>query len=298
MIRAPTSLRFRSQNISLAVPIIPDLELDFQFDASSLFRPLEIYMTAIHLMVQLARRPWESTLFAMVADNINGFKVVVMILNPRQPTEPKQLEICHCVVALYRAVVIMTDGVLFCKMRAIIKLGGSYELGALSFSPIDTVDGSVNQTKRDSLSSRNKSTVDGLYGAVKMDRGRVVDPENFLFVIEYLWYGKSIRNKDISLAILGAIATAAPHELLSHCETLEAVSPEGDCVVIVDRVDTAGTKLTYFEVVRALELAYDQIFVAQKRWGDLLLILKYDDRIVGEVRVLRGVVKDSGMAEA
>ena len=287
-----------SQNTSIAVPWIPGLELDLQFDTQTFFRPHEIYMTAIHLMVELARRQWEDPLFAMVADHVDGFNVVIMILNPRRPSESEQLLMCHCVVALYRVVAIMTDGVMFCKMRAIIKMGNSYELGALSMSPMDRIDGSVNQTKRDLPSSRNKTTMNDSNDAVSVDRGRLVDPENFLFVIEYLWYGKSIRSREISLAILDAIATAAPHGINSNCERLEVVSPEGDCVLVVDQLDTAGRKLTYFYAVRALELAYDDIFIKYKRWGDLLLMLRFNDRPLGEIRILKGVEKGNRMAEA
>ena len=251
-------------------------------------------MTAIHLMVELARRPWDVPLFAMIADNIDGFNVVIMLLNPRGPGESNQLLICHCVAALYRAVIIMTEGVMFCKMRSIIKLH-SLELGALNMTPIDEMTGSVNAT-RDSLGSGNQTAFSALGDAVKVDRGRVVDPENFLFVIEYVWYGKSMKSKDISLAILNAIATAAPHDTSSECETLEILSPEGDCVVIVDQLASAGRRLTYFYAVRALELAYDHIFAAQKRWGDLLLTLRSNDRAIGEIRILRGVGKESGRA--
>ena len=209
-------------------------------------------------MVELARRPWEDPLFAMIADHVEGYNVVMMFLNPRRPSEPKQLRICHCVVALYRAVIIMTEGVMFCKMRAIIKQR-SIELGAFNVSPVNmnTIAGSVKDTRTDSLDRGNQTAVNGSDGAVSADRGRVVDPENFLFVIEYLWYGRSMRSKDISLAFLDAIATAAAHDTNSECETLEIVSPEGDCVIVVDQLTTAGRRLTYSYVVRALELPYD-----------------------------------------
>ena len=250
-------------------------------------------------MVELARRPWEDPLFAMVADHVEGYNVVMMFLNPRRPSEPKQLRICHCVVALYRAIVIMTDGVMFCKMRAIIKLR-SFELGAFNVSPvdIDTIAGNVNETMTDSLDRASKTAMNSSDGAVSVDRGRLVDPENFLFVIEYLWYGRSMRSKDISLAVLDAIATAATHETNSECETLEIVSPEGDCVIVVDQLTTAGRRLTYSYVVRALELAYDGIFVPQKRWGDLLLMLRFSDRAFGEISILKGGGRERGRVEA
>ncbi|KAL8782674.1 MAG: hypothetical protein Q9195_009598 [Heterodermia aff. obscurata] len=271
------------------------LEIDFQFDAESIFRPLEVYMTAMHLMVELARRPWEQALFAMIADHIDGFNVVIMFLNPQAPSEAKQLLICHCVLALWRAVILMTDGVMFCKLRAIIKVR-SFELGALNMSPINTIAGSVNETSRNALDSGDETAMNNSDDAVSFDRGRLVDPDNFLFVIEYLWYGKSMRSKDISLAFLGAIATAAPHDRNSECEKLETVSPEGNCIVVVDQVGTTGTRLTYYYAVRALQLAYDQIFVRQKRWGDLLLMLRFNDRSFGEIRVLKGVGKETGTA--
>ena len=294
---APTSFLCSVQNSSLAVPHIPGLEIDFQFDPESNFRPLEVYMTAIHLMAELARREWEKPLFAMIADHIDGFNVVIMFLNPQAPSEERQLLVSHCVVALYRAVILMTDGVMFCKMRAIVKLN-SFELGAFNMSPLNpTVAGGVNKTMRNSLATRNRTAMNNLDGPVSMDRGRVVDPEDFLFVIEYVWYGKSMRSKDISLAFLDAIATAAPHDRNSECDKLEIVSAEGHCVVVVDQVGTAGRRLTYFYAVRALQLAYDELFVRQKRWGDLLLMLRYNDRAFGEIRVLKGVGKETGTAQ-
>lgn len=236
-------------------------------------------------MYDLAQLPWDAPLLAMIASHIEGYHVLMMFVNPQRPDAAPQLRVQHCVDALFRAITIMTDGILFCQLRCKLSVGGT-QLGA--FSVATTADialsvGGAGDVDMDMVGG-NKSV-----GTRPYDRGHVVDPDNFLFVIEYRWYNKAIKHKELSLALLDALAQAAVHDKDAACQQLEAVSPQGGCGIFVDRVtDKPVLKaLTYAYVTRALRLLFDKIVVPQKRWGDVYLRLVYNEEHFGDVRVLR-----------
>lgn len=237
-------------------------------------------------MYDLAQLSWEAELLAMIASHIEGYKVLMMFINPHRPDAVPQLLVAHCVDALFRAVNIMTDAILFCQLRCKLSIGGK-ELGAFTVATID------NTAKIGGSPERGLDTAGGNASASTLPygRGQIVDPDNLLFVIEYRWLNRAIKPKEISLAVLDALAQAAVHDKDAALQELEAVSPHGECGIFVEQVrDKPVLKpLTYRYATRALLLMFDEIVVPQKRWGDVYLRLVYNDEHFGDVRVLRFV---------
>ncbi len=179
----------------------------------------------------------------------------------------------------------MTDGILFCQLRCKLSVSGK-EIGAFSVAATDNAAIVPPSVAEPDTAGSNASVSTFPYG-----RGQIVDPDNFLFVIEYRWLNKAIKPKEISLAILDALAQAAMHDKDAACQQLEAVSPGGECGIFIDRVQDKPVlkPLTYHYVTRALRLMFDEIVVPQKRWGDLYLQLIYNEEHFGDVRVLKFV---------
>ena len=256
--------------------------MDFKFAAALKLKPLEVYQTAISLMYQLAQRGWKATVLAMEVEQLPNLDCLMMIMNPQPPTATPQLTTEHCVAALYRAITVMSDGVLFCQCRAHITLH-HHGIGALSITPVndiaprDTVEGSRIVAAANIAATR-----------LNYDRGTVRDPQDPKFVINYLYWGKDIKAKEVSLGIFEALTAAAPYDKNAECVELQVVSSGGECVIVVEHVLLSIPKFSYAKATRALKLMYSEIIVPTRRFGDMYLELSYNNEKFGEIRMLKG----------
>ncbi|KAL9009374.1 MAG: hypothetical protein Q9173_005589 [Seirophora scorigena] len=282
-----SSVRDTSLTFDPPLPRIPGLETSFTLDHSRSLRPLEVYQTGIELMYDLAQRDWMEVVLAVIIQQIEGFNVLMMFLNPQPPNLPNQLQIRHCVFSLYRALTVMTDGVLFCQLRCKLKIH-SLQVGALSIAPLDD----KRTVAADDPSMSMPDEQGRLVGA---DSGQLVDDADPKFVINYLFYGKSINSKEVSMGVVEAMATAAPFDKNSECKELTAVSPDGGCGIFIESVPGSRQTFAYKHATRALKLLYQKIIVRQRRFGDLYLDLRYDGQRFGELRMLKFV---GGVANA
>ncbi|KAL8832653.1 MAG: hypothetical protein Q9170_004793 [Blastenia crenularia] len=261
--------------------------MSFAFDQSIRLNPRQVYQTGIQLMYELAQRSWTEKIVAMVAESIEGLNVLMLFVNPYPPSGPHHLQTMHCVASLYRAIVMMTDGVLFCQLRSHISIRGT-EIGALSITPLDDAEGGISkpstielQDDRDALLSNTSLTI------LSADSGKLEDPSNPHFTLNYHFFGKSIIQKEVSLAILEAMATAAPFSSDVECKEILARTPEGGALIIVESVDNRQV-FTYQFATRALKLIYQGIIIRLNRYGDMYVDLKFDGVTFGELRMLRG----------
>lgn len=254
--------------------------------------PLQIYQTAISLMYDLAQLRWDAPMLAMIASHIEGYKVLMMFINPQAAGAAPQLLVSHCVDALFRAISVMTDAILFCQVRCTLSVGGT-ELGALAIALTDEAASVGGRGPHTAGTNASTSTL-------PYARGHIVDPHDFLFLIEYHWLNKAIKPAELSLAVLDALAQAAMHNKDTAVQQLEAVSPHGECGIFVDKVQDKPVlkALTYKYATRALRLMFDKIVVPQKRWGDVYVRLVYNDEHFGDVRVVKFVGGRNGTAEA
>ncbi|KAL8917189.1 MAG: hypothetical protein Q9208_008091 [Pyrenodesmia sp. 3 TL-2023] len=279
--------------------------MSFAFDSRIPFTPIAVYGTAIQLMYELANRGWTSMIHAMTAGEIPGVDLVILFINPAAVTAPQQLQVMHCVVALYRAVVAMTDGVSFCHLKSHLSVWGE-EVGLMSVAPVvGPARGEVEERGGNSsslsaaaaaaaagrgegegvLENDTLTTRDGL----RADSGQVKDPDYPDFVLKYYFFGKPIPSKEVSMAILVAMATAAPFGPGLECKELLAISPYGGCSIVIESVRGGDMLFTHAWATRALKVLYQGIVVPQKRWGDLVLVLIWKGERFGELRMLRGV---------
>ncbi|KAL8951294.1 MAG: hypothetical protein Q9222_002716 [Ikaeria aurantiellina] len=275
----PHSSLNRRDVSNLTIPDLPGLELSFQFDAQVKLLPPAVYQTAIQVMYDLVQRPWDQAVEVMITDRIKDFNVLIMFVNSQPSTASDQMIVGHCVAALYRSIVIMTDGVLFTNLRCLMNLRHK-DIGGLS---IVNIDGTVasNATVTDALSTT--LTGPAINAA---DSGQVVDPENPKLVIKYHFFGKAIKSKEVSMAILEALASLGPRHKTDTCQDFEAISPGGECGIFIDAIPS-HVSFTYGFAARILKLLYQLIIVPSKRWGDLYLDVRYNGNQFGALRMLK-----------
>ncbi len=258
-------------------------------------------------MYDLANRRYADTVHAMVAGELPGFDMVILFINPALASAPEQLQIKHCVAALYRAVVVMTEGVKFCHLRSHLSLMGQ-EIGAMSISPLvdppprlgvgegrntsslsDAVAAVRRGNDNDTETTLGNGTLTIVDADLTADSGRARDPENPEFTLSYYFFGTRIQSKEVSMAVLEAMATAAPFDTNLECKQLLAISAEGGCVFVIESVDgAAGMPFTYGWATRALKVLYQGIIVPQKRWVDVDVELMWNDEKFGEMRMFKG----------
>ncbi|KAL8712485.1 MAG: hypothetical protein Q9220_003333 [cf. Caloplaca sp. 1 TL-2023] len=258
---------------------LPGFELSFQFDAKVKLLPPAVYQTAVQVMYDLVQRPWDQAVEVMITDRIKEFNVLIMFVNQQAPSSPDQMLVGHCVAALYRAIVVMTDGVLFANLRCHMSVRHKI-IGGLSIVNIDgTVasNATVSDTPDTALSG---PTIDAA------DSGQIIDPENSKLVIKYHFFGKSIISKEVSLVVLEALASLGPTHTTNTCQKFEAVSPDGGCGIFIDAIPSHIT-FTYGFAARVLKLMYQMIIVPNKRWGDLYLDIRYNGNQFGALRMLK-----------
>lgn len=274
------------------IPRIPGFKMSFQFDHKLPLRPIEVYQTVIQMIYDFAQRSWTEPVYAAESKQFLNYDVLILFLNSQPPPAPTQLQVMHCVAALYCAITVMTDDVLFCQLRCHLSIHAD-EVGALSIQPWDDgVTAHTNTSSTNKTSEVAELSNSASVSILDANIGQVTDPDNPSFVINYHFLGKSINSKDVSMAVLEAMTAAAPFPKHDTCQELLVVSPDGGCAIIIESV-SSHHQFTYLWATRALKLMYQQIVVPQKRFGDLYLELRYNgqgyDQTFGELRMLKAV---------
>ncbi|KAL8829558.1 MAG: hypothetical protein Q9170_006111 [Blastenia crenularia] len=271
------------------IPRIPGFEMNFTFDKSKPLRAFEIYQTAIQMMYDFAQRAWGQIVLAFDSKQFNNYNVLILFINTQPPTAPDQLQVMHCVAALYRAIVAMTDGVLFYELRSQLGMH-SANIGGLSITPID--DPRIRATEPSGTSleddAKDVSIEKDIDSVSDMAKGEIEDPIYPSFGIKFQFLGKSIQSKEVSMAILEALTAAAPHPVIQGCQELWVSSPDGGCAIFIESVHSVHP-FTYQWATRALILLFQKIIVPQKNFGDIHLELSFRGHIFGDLRMIRTV---------
>ncbi|KAL8709545.1 MAG: hypothetical protein Q9225_007441 [Loekoesia sp. 1 TL-2023] len=260
--------------------------MTFSFDHNFPLRPIELYQTAIQMMYDLAQQDYTEVIHMEDSKELGNYNVLILFVNTQVSTAPDQLRVMHCVAALYRAILVMTDGLMFCQMRSQLAIGLT-DIGGLSIMALDDAAiAGTNTTNTDLINDTDVTSKSPSNRILGPSRGQIKDPENPSFVINFHFFGKPITSKEVSLAVLEGLAAAAPHPKTMGCKELEVVSPTGGCAIFVGGV-ASHHAFTYQWATRALKLLYQQIVVPQKNFGDLYLDLRFDGQTFGELRMLR-----------
>ncbi|KAI4267428.1 MAG: hypothetical protein LQ337_008356 [Flavoplaca oasis] len=261
--------------------------MDFTFDQSKRLNPLEVYQTGIQLMYEIVQREWDENVRLMVAEQIEGYNVLMMFINLQAITVPNQLMVSHCIAALYRAIAVMTDGVIFCQLRSHLSIFNE-RVGTFSIGPVaDALDGIESGNMTTLIPKTNLSTTDISAPSLGFDSGTIRDPDNSRFSITYHFLGRNIIPREVSMVVLEAMTTAGPFTKNAECKGIDVVSVGGGAAIVIESTHSDRARFTYGWATRSLKILYQGIIVPRKRWGDVWLEMKYEDVKFGELRMLR-----------
>ena len=267
-----------------------------QMDYSHQLRPLEVYQIGIQMLYSFAQRPWNEMIYVADSKKFLNYDVLILFINSRQPSEPVQLQVKHCVTSLYRALSIMTDGIMFYQLRCHISIMKD-EVGALSITPWDDYAiSSVNVSKKAPTNHIHEISKNVPPDGLTTNSGQFKDPDNPAFVMNYHFFSKAINPKSVSMAVVEAMTAAAPFPTNGKCLELSIVSPDGVCGIFIESI-SSHHEFTYHWATRALKNLYQHLVVAQKRFADIYIELWFDAEGIfeqfGELRMLKVASSES-----
>ena len=112
--------------------------------------------------------------------------------------------------------------------------------------------------------------------------GRIIDPN---FEVSYTYSGARLNSKDVFLGVLDALATAAQFSRLTPFESLNVISPSGECTISIVAIQSSMFKVTYGFVTRALKIMIRDIMVYLKKFGEVTLRLEWKRSDMAELSV-------------
>ena len=115
--------------------------------------------------------------------------------------------------------------------------------------------------------------------------GRIVDPKDSRFTIFYTYSGVRLNSKDIFMGTLDALAIAAQFSQLTPFESLNVMSPSGECAISIVANQSSTFKVNYSFVTSALRFMIWDIMVFLKKFGEVTLSLEWEGSAMAELFV-------------
>lgn len=215
----------------------------------------------------------------------SGFDVEIDIESSRGAHGSVPLETVHIVSGLYETIVDVVAQSRFCEVHTTLLLHRR-QIGILLLqkrSPTRTLaTGGANATSSVSVDSVAQEN------AVVYPSGTFTDPDDAAFSLSYTYSGVRINSKDIFLAVLDALATAAQFSRVKYFQSLTAVSPSGSCAISI--VANLGSifRVNYSFVTKALRFLIVDVMVPLGKFEGLTLQLKWETSEMAEMSVRLG----------
>ena len=234
-----------------------------------------------------------------------GYDVEIFIENSRKPLNPLKLTGGVLVPGLWETMVQICQFNFYYKTT--LTMSYHYqEVGTLTIQE-HTVGATANDTKADADAFLNsvapKDAALNLAQAAPLNitappsypSGRIPFPKDDRFSITYTYHTTPIRSKDVFMAVLGILATAAQYDPASRpIGDLKQVSPSMTCAITLTPMRNL---LSYANAVVVLNLLISTIMLPLEKFGEMdfsVWFLKHEIAR-GSVKALTpgpGVVKD------
>ena len=172
-------------------------------------------------------------------------------------------------LGLYETMVDISAQSRFCEVRTTILLYGRRN-GVLSLvkKRPKTLGGNETNLAASSLLTGAPQSIAATYPS-----GSIPDSYDQRVSISYTYSDSSINSKDVFLAIIDGLVVAGQSSRGTPFESLNAMSPSGNCVISIVAVDQAN----YSHATTALRLVRD-IMVTLKKFGEVTFELKSNKR--------------------
>ena len=214
---------------------------------------------------------WEST-----------FSVEIDIEATRMQRTAVGLLTSHVVVGLYQTIVEVSDQSRFCEVLTTISLYGR-QIGSLAIQKrISGTKTHVGRITTSSLMVKGFSSSN----APTYPSGEIIDVDDHSFTTSYTFSGIRINSKDIFIAVLDALATAAQFPANTPFRSLNAVSPSGNCVISIS-VESSQSELSYSFVTKALRSLITSAMVVLRKFEEVTFQLNWraERMVEGSIRM-------------
>lgn len=227
-------------------------------------------------MYYFAQEGWHNPLTLILTFRSVRFDVQIEI-EPAQTS--LQLEFNHVVLGVYDTILDVAAKSQFCETLSTISLHrraiGTMRIEEKTPKIMGSGSNATNLTIRDAFPQGNGLTY---------PKGRFDDRDDPQFSIEYIYYGGRINSKDIFLAVLDALATAAQFTDSASFTSLDGASPSGDCLIkIVGFHDPY--QINYSFVTKALKILVMGIMVPLAKFEEVALRLTWKGSLMAEASV-------------
>lgn len=260
-------------NVStLDAPATPSgFEVDINYHTSTVLSPLAVYTCAIGCMYQIAQLGWYKPLVANTNYTVGGYNVQIGIESTQAGHGAIPLATRHMVIGLYTTMLDVTALSRFCEVHQ--RLIG---LLFIEKTPAPTLEQAGMNATNLLLDTGSLQTYPS---------GRIVDPNDRDFEIEYTYSGARLNSKDVFLGVLDALATAAQFGRLTFFESLNAVSPSCACTISIVAIQSSTFRVTYNFVTKALLFMITDVMIYLKKFGEVTLQLEFKGSAMAEISV-------------
>ena len=262
--------------------------MDIDHDFNKRLLALGIYLTAIKVMTALVSIRWGA-----VAVGPNGYRqwatgpgvwregydVEIFIRNSQKPSDPLKLTSDVLVTGLWETMVQICQYNFYYKTT--LKLMYHYrEMGTLTIQE-HTVGATANGTKanadtllnsvapKDAALSLAQAAPLNLTARPSYSSGRISFPQDDRFSITYTYDTTQIKSKDIFMAVLGMLATAAQYDPAKQpIVELKQVSPSKKCAITLTPTPN-HYQLSYKHAVIGLYLLINTIMLPLEKFGEM-----------------------------
>ena len=221
------------EHLSVSTPGAPepprDLQVDINYDTSTIINALAVYSCAIGCMYHLAQLGWDKPLARGFTYWLEGFNVQIGIESTQGSHGSIRLATNHIVIGLYTTILDVAALSRFCEVHTTLSQH-QRKIGALLIEKKASPTLDQGGTNATNLLLEQGS----LQGSVlTYPSGRIIDRDDLNFGVVYTYSGTRLNSKDVFLGVLDALATAAQLDRLTFFESLNVISPSGACTISI-----------------------------------------------------------------
>ena len=250
---------------------------------------LGIYLTAIKVMTGLASIPWGAVAVGSKGHRKwatgpgvwrKGYDVEILIKNSGRNSVPRKLTSDVLVTGLWETMVQICQYNFYYETTLKMWFHIFQEIGTLTIQE-HTVGATANGTEADADALLNsvapKDAAMSLAQAAPLNAtapptypsGRIPFPKDGRFSITYTYQTTQILSKDIFIAVLGILATAAQYDPASQpIKELKQMSPSKRCAITLTPT-RQRVELSYSNAVIGLNLLINTIMLPLEKFAEM-----------------------------
>ena len=232
-------------------------------------------------MYHFAQLGWDNPIAQSITYWAEGYNVQIGIETTQGSHGSIRLATNHIVIGLYTTMVDVAAQSRFCEVHTTLSQH-QRRIGRLLIEKKTSSTLEQGGTNATNL-LLGKGSLQG--SVLTYPSGRVIDPDDLNFEVAYTYSGARLNSKDVFLAALDALATAAQFNRLTFFESLNVISPSGACTISIVAIQSSTFKVRYSFVTRALLILITDIMIHLKNFGEVTLRLEWKRSAMAELSV-------------